>query len=42
MSENRNLAIKDADKGGKIAIMDTTDYIQNCELLLNDREFYEK
>ena len=22
--------------------MDTTDYIEHCELLLNDREFYEK
>ena len=22
--------------------MDTADYIKHCELLLNDREFYEK
>ena len=22
--------------------MDTTDYIEHCELILNDREFYEK
>ena len=42
LSENRNLTIKAADKHGKIVIMDTTDYIQHCELLLNDREFYEK
>ena len=39
--ENRNLTIKAADKGGKIVIMNTTDYIEHCELLLNDREFYE-
>ena len=42
LSENRNLTIKGSDKGGKIAIMDTADYIEHCELLLNDREFYEK
>ena len=42
LSENRNLTIKAADKGGKIVIMDTADYIEHCELLLNDREFYEK
>ena len=41
MSENRNLTIKGADKDGKIVIMDTADYIEHCELLLNDREFYE-
>ena len=28
--------------GGKIVIMDTADYIEHCELLLTDREFYEK
>ena len=39
LSENRNLTIKGADKGGKIVIMDTADYIEHCELLLNDREF---
>ena len=42
LSENRNLTIKGADKGGKIVIMDTAEYIEHCELLLNDREFYEK
>ena len=40
--QNRNLTIKRAEKGGKIVVMDTTDYIENCDLLLNDREFYEK
>ena len=42
LSENRNLTIKGADKGGKIVIMDTVSYIEHCELLVNDRKFYEK
>ena len=42
LSENRNLTIKGADKGGEIVIIDTTDYIEHCELLLNNREVYEK
>ena len=42
MSENCSLTIKRVDKGTKIVIMDTADCIEHCELLLNDREFYEK
>ena len=42
MSEIRNLTIKGADKSGKIAIMETEDYLEHCELLLNYREFYGK
>ena len=42
LSENRNLTIQRADKGRKIFIMDTAEYIEHWELLLNDREFYEK
>ena len=42
LSENRNLTIKGADKGGKIVIMDTADYFKHCKLFLNDREFCEK
>ena len=42
MSENYNLTIKGVDKVGKFVIMDTADYIEHCELLLNDIEFYEK
>ena len=41
LSESRNLTIKRTDKGGKIVIMDTADYIEHSELL-DDREFYEK
>ena len=36
LSENQNLTIKGADKGGKSVIMDTADYTEHCELLLND------
>ena len=42
LSENGYLTIKAAHKGGKIVIMDTAEYIEHCELLFNDREFYEK
>ena len=42
LSGNRNLTIKAADKGGKIVIMNTADYIEHCKSLLDDREFYEK
>ena len=42
LPENRNLTIKGADKGDKIVIMDTADYIEHYELLLNVREFFEK
>ena len=33
---------KGAGKHGKIVIMDIADYIKHCELILNDRELYEK
>ena len=39
LSENDNLTIKGEDKGGNIVIMDTADYIEHCELFLNDRVF---
>ena len=42
LSENRNITIKRAEKGGKIAIMDAADYIKHWALLLNYREFFEK
>ena len=34
--------MKGADKSGKIAITETEDYLEHCELLLNYREFYGK
>ena len=42
MSEDCNLTIKGADVGEKIAIMDTVDYVEHCEFLLNDGDFCEK
>ena len=42
LSENCKLAIKGADKSGKIAIIDKADHIEHCKLLLYDREFYDK
>ena len=39
LHQNRNFTIKGADKDGKIVIMDAAGYI---ELLLNDKDFYEK
>ena len=33
--------MKGADKGRKIVIKDTADYIEHCELLLNDKQFYK-
>ena len=38
LSKNCNLTTKGEDKGGKIVIMDTVDYTEHCELLLQDRE----
>ena len=38
MSENRNLTIKGAAKGGKIVIIDMADYIEHCGLLLNEQK----
>ena len=30
----------EGDRGGKIATMDTADYTQYCDLILNDKGFY--
>lgn len=40
LSEDQNLTLKGSDKGGKL--IDTTDYIQHCVLLFNNKELYEK
>ena len=39
LSENRYLTIKGADKGGKIVIMDTADYIEHCGLYYKKMTF---
>ena len=42
LSGNPNIVIKPADKGGKIVIQDTLDYIKEGERQLNDTTFYKR
>ena len=42
LSGNSNIIIKPADKGGKIVIQDTSDYIKECERQLNDATYYKR
>ena len=39
---NTDIVIKHADKGGSIVIMNTTDYIAEAEIQLNNPDHYEK
>ena len=41
-NNNNNITIKPADKGGKIVIQDTMDYIKECEQQLNDTTYYRR
>ena len=36
LSTNTNIVVMEADKGGAITIINTSDYITDCVLLLND------
>ena len=40
LSTNTNIVVKEADKGGAITIINTSDYIADCVLLLNDTKTY--
>ena len=40
--ENNKITIKPADKGGKIVIQDTVDYIKECERQLQDTTYYRR
>ena len=41
LSSNTNIVVKEADKGGAITIINTSDYITDCVLLLNDAKTYQ-
>ena len=41
LSTNTYIAVKEADKGGAITIINTCDYITDCALLLNDTKTYQ-
>ena len=41
LSTNTNIVVKEADKGGAITIINTSDYITDCALLLNDTKTYQ-
>ena len=36
LSTNTNIEVKEADKGGAITIINTSDYVTDCVILLND------
>ena len=40
--DNPNIVIKPADKGGKIVIQNTSDYIKEGERQLNDTTYYKR
>ncbi|XP_070556531.1 uncharacterized protein [Ptychodera flava] len=42
LSRNRNVTIKPFDKGRGTAIIDTIDYINECERQLSDQQYYTK
>ena len=41
LSTNANIVVKEADTGGAITIINTSDYITDCVLLLNDTKTYQ-
>ena len=42
IKERDDIAIQKADEGGEIVIMDKGDYVNACEELLNDNEYYQR
>ena len=42
LTKNNNIVIQEADKGGKIVMMDRQEYIQECEKQLSNKSFYQK
>ena len=41
LKQREDIVIQQADKGGKIVIMNKDDYVNACNLMLEDKEFYE-
>ena len=41
LSTNTNIVVKEADKGGAITIINNSEYITDCVLLLNDTKTYQ-
>ena len=42
LQKREDIVIQQADKGGKIVIMDREDYVQDLETMLADEEFYKE
>ena len=42
LTDNDKITIKSTEKGGKIVIQDTTDYIKECERQLKDTTYYKR
>ena len=41
LSTNTNIVVKEADNGGANTIINTSDYIADCTLILNDTKTYQ-
>ena len=42
LKERETIVIQQADKGGKIVVMNREDYVQACQDMLDDTNFYKK
>lgn len=42
LQRNKNIIIKQADKGGNIVILDKSQYVNTCEKVLDNSEWYER
>ncbi len=42
LKSNEQIVIQEADKGGKIVVMNRRDYINEIEKQLSNKSFYEK
>ena len=42
LMKNEDLVIKEADKGGRIVVMNKKDYVEECKKQLSNDSFYQK